>query len=192
MNIFRYAPKPKTVDGLTAVPLHIDLVTATMVFDAQAQTAQCEAEMQFTMGPSSGYPFFDLRQTIDTASLDGSSLAAAQLAHHDFGGGPHTELRIIEHWLSAGSAHTLALSYQLDTPASPNAQGIGWEPGSTRLSFDFYLSDLNPARYLESWLPSNLLFDRFPVNLEIQIDHSAHNHVLLTNGAVTDLGTNHW
>jgi hypothetical protein len=192
LNVFRYAPKPTAVSGLTAVPMHIDLVTATMVFNAPAKTAHCNAEMQFTMGPASGHPFFDLRQTIDTASLDGLPFAIAKLAHHDFGGGPNTQLRIIEQWLSMGSAHTLALSYNLDTPASPNAQGIGWDPGSTRVSFDFYLSDLNPARYLESWLPSNLLFDRFPVNLEVQIIDSGFNHVLMSNGAVTDLGSNHW
>ena len=46
--------------------------------------------------------------------------------------------------------------------------------GSARLSFDFHLSDLNPSRYLESWLPSNMLFDRFPVDLEVQIVNTGH------------------
>ena len=83
--------------------------------------------------------------------------------------GADAELRIIEHWLAAGSSHTLALAYDIGTPTSPKAQPPSWEAGSARLSWNILLSDLNPARYLESWLPSNLLFDNFPVNLEVEI-----------------------
>jgi hypothetical protein len=192
MSVFRYAPRPKVVDGLTAVPIHLDLVTASIVFDGSTKTTQCTAETLFTVGPDGGYPYFDLRQAIDTASLDGSPLAIADVAHHDFGGGTDTELRILERWLAAGSAHTLGLSYGLATPDAPNARAIIWESGSARLSFDFHLSDLNPSRYLESWLPSNLLFDYFPVQLEVRIVNSIHTHTVLSNGTVSSLGANHW
>jgi len=41
------------------------------------------------------------------------------------------------------------------------------------------MSDPNAGRYLEAWLPSNLIWDRFPVRLDIQITatlaaHSIH------------------
>jgi hypothetical protein len=165
------------------------LVTASIVFDGTSKTAQCTAQMQFTLGPDAGYPFFDIRQTIATALLDGAPVA---IAHHDFGGGADAELRIMERWLAAGSAHTLTLTYALGTPDAPNARAIIWELSSARLSFDFHLSDLNPSRYLESWLPSNLLFDYFPVQLAVQIVNSNHAHTLLSNGTVSSLGANHW
>lgn len=192
MSVFKYAPGPKVVDGLTAVPIHIDQVTGTMVFNGSSKTASCTAVLQFTVGPDGGYPFFDLRQTISTAKLDGVSFPVADLDHHDFGGGPDSELRVIEQWLAAGTSHTLELTYALGTPQAPNARAIIWEPSSARLSFSFHLSDLNPSRYLESWLPSNLLFDNFPVSLEVQLTNTSHAHTLLSNGAVTSLGSNHW
>jgi len=175
-----------------AVPVHINLVTASIIFDGASKTTQCTAEMQFTVGPDAGYPYFDLRQTVSTAILDGTSLPVSNIAHHDFGGGSDAELRILEQWLAADSSHTLALGYDLTTPDAPNARAIVWETGSARLSFDFYLSDLNPSRYLESWLPSNMLFDYFPVQLEVQIINSSHSHSLLSNASVSDLGPNHW
>lgn len=191
MNSFHYAPKPKIVDGFNACPLHIDQVTASMVFDGSSEISQCIAEMEFTIGPYSGYPFFDLRQTISSATLDGTPLSVAELAHHDFGGGANTQLRIIEQWLVSGSSHVLSLTYDLDTPDAPNARGVIWESGP-RLSFDFHLSDLNPSRYLESWLPSNLQFDSFPVALDVQITNTDLPHTILTNGVLSLLDTNHW
>lgn len=192
MSVFQYASGPKTVDGLTAVPIHINLVTASIVFDGAAMSAECSAEMQFTVGPHAGHPYFDLRQNFNTATLDGTLLAVSDIAHHDFGGGTDAELRILERWLEADSTHTLVFTYPLSTPNAPNARAIIWEPGSARLSFDFHLSDLNPSRYLESWLPSNLLFDNFTVQLEVQIINSSHAHVILTNANATIPGTNHW
>jgi hypothetical protein len=192
MNVFELAPDPKAVDGLFAVPIHLDEVVATLLFDAESESAHATATMRFTVGPTSGNPVFDLRQTIAAATLDGAPLAPAQLAHHDLGGGPDAEVRVLDALLAAGSSHELELSYPLELPAAPNARGVVWEPGAGRLSFDLHLSDLNPARYLESWLPSNLLFDRFPVRLEVRVDGTPHAHVLLTNGAATPLGPNRW
>lgn len=192
MSVFQYTPGSKFVDGLMAVPIHLNLVKANIVFDGSTKTTQCTAEIQFTVGPDAGYPYFDLRQTINTAVLDGTPLIVSNIAHHDFGGGADAELRILEQWLAADSSHTLVLTYALTTPDAPNARSVIWESGSERLSFDFHLSDLNPSRYLESWLPSNMLFDYFPVQLEAQIINSSYAHTLLSNGAVSSLGTNHW
>ncbi|MCP4580678.1 MAG: M1 family metallopeptidase [candidate division Zixibacteria bacterium] len=190
--VFKYAPKPLVVDGILAVPINILNVTASMTFNAANKTAQCTAVMQFVLGHTGGNPIFDLRQTILSASLDGNTINPAKLAHHDFGGGLNTQLRIIEEFLNSNTTHSLTLIYDLGTPDAPNAQSIGWSSNTTRLSFDIYLSDLNPARYLEMWLPSNLLFDEFPVDLEVRITGSAYDHVLMTNGNKSDLGTNHW
>lgn len=191
MSQFRYAPPSTTVDGLFAVSIQVEAVNGTITFDAAARAASATAEMQFTVGPDSGYPIFDLRQEIASATLDGVAVPPSDMAHHDFGGGANAELRVLERWLAARSAHLLALSYPVGTPDAPNARGVVWESGSSRLSFDFFLSDLNPSRYLESWLPSNLLFDQFPVTLEVALT-GALAHVLISNGTVTDLDFNHW
>ena len=50
------------------------------------------------------------------------------------------------------------------------------------------MSDLNAGRYAEAWLPSNLIFDQFAVDLDIAL--AAHS--VITNGQVTVLGPGHW
>ena len=191
-EIFRYAPPPTAVAGLVGVPMHIERVTGTIVFDGTTKTASATAVMEFTVGPNDGNPVFDLRQTIGSATLDGAPIAVSSLAHHSMGGGAGADVRVISHWMTAGSSHVLELTYPVGTPQSNNAGPIGWSSTSARLAFNIFLSDLNPARYLESWLPSNLLFDRFPVDLEIEIQGTTFDHVLLSNASTTFLGTNHW
>jgi hypothetical protein len=93
---FDLAPLPKTVDGLLAVPIDLQQVTASLLFDGATSSGTGDATMQFVMGSQDGNPIFDLRQTITAAWLDGATLPVAELAHHDFGGGPHAELRVVE------------------------------------------------------------------------------------------------
>jgi hypothetical protein len=102
MSDFSQAPPPVTVDGHFAVPVTIDQITASFQIDASTKSASATAEMAFTVGPQDGYPVFDLRQTISTATLDGVAVSPADIAHHDFGGGANAQMRILERWLTAG------------------------------------------------------------------------------------------
>lgn len=192
---FAIAPPPRTVDGLLAVPIDISAIDAHFVFDGAASSASADATITYTVGPTAGNPIFDLRQTITGAWLDGVAFAPAQLAHHAFGSGTFTDLRVVESIQPAGSVHTLRVQYGL---AVPNAQLGGsylpvldWSAGP-RLRFAFGLSDLNRARYVEAWLPANLIFDQFSIALEITIVNTFAAHSVITNGALTSLGPNHW
>ena len=192
---FHLAPPALTVDGLLAVPIDISAINAVFSFDAAAQTAVADATITYEVGPSAGNPFFDLRQTVSQAWLDNLAFPVAQLAHHTFGSGNFTDLRVIESVQAAGSVHTLRVQYPL---AMPNSQlggsylpALDWLAGP-RLRFVFGLSDLNRARYAEAWLPANLPFDQFAINLEIELTNTLAAHEVITNGAVTVLGTNHW
>jgi hypothetical protein len=189
------APPPKTVDGLLAVPIDIQQVTASLVFDGASSTGTGDATMQFVMGPQDGNPIFDLRQTITAALLDGSPVPVSKLAHHDFGGGPQAQLRVLESVLTAGSSHMLRVRYTLGPPQASTAgsyqPAMTWSPGP-RLAFNFGLTDLGPGRYLEAWVPANLIFDQFPLTLDLQVVGTAIPHTPITNGAVTATGLNHW
>jgi len=96
MTNFNLAPPAKTVDGLIAVPVDIQTLTASLTFDGAPQTGTGDAIIEFTVGPQAGNPIFDLRQTITNAWLDGAPFPVANLAHHDFGGGAGAELRVVE------------------------------------------------------------------------------------------------
>ncbi len=192
---FYLAPPPQVVDGLLAVPIDIQSVTAGVVFDGSTQIATADVTMTYTVGPADGNPIFDLRQTVNQAWLDGVAFNPAGLAAHDFGGGPLTELRIIKALQTAGSVHQLRLQYTLGTPLSQLGgsypPALQWSPGH-RLHFSFGLSDLNAGRYTEAWLPANLPFDQFTLQLELQIKNTFVDHTLITNGVMAAQGANHW
>lgn len=192
---FHLAPPPTPVDGLTAVPIDIESIDAVFTFDGATQTGSATATIVYTVGPTAGHPVFDLRQDIATATLDGAPFATAQLAHHLMGAEPFTDVRVIESMQAAGSVHTLTLTYPLAVPDSQLLGGylpaLQWSPGP-RLRLVFGLSDLNRARYIEAWLPANLIFDQYSITLELHIINTLAAHALITSGAVTVLGANHW
>ena len=188
--MFELSQPAVSVDGLLAVPISISQIDASIRFDLSTSIASVDVTMDFTVGPTSGCPTFDLRQTISEAWLDGAVFAIDDLAHHDFSGGANAELRVLASNLAAGSSHTLRLIYSLDQPDSPSALPLGWN--GSRLSFDFWFTDLYPGRYLEMWLPANLLWDHYPVSLDIELVGSSVPHTLITNGNRTDIDSNHW
>lgn len=192
---FHLAPLPKTVDGLMAVPIDIESIEAVFTFDGATETASADATITYTVGPTAGNPIFDLRQTITQAWLDGGVFSVAQLAHHPFGVGSFTDLRVVEAVQAAGSVHTLRVQYNLGIPNSQLGgsylPALEWTAGP-KLSFVFGLSDLNRGRYAEAWLPANLIFDQYSINLEIQIINTMATHTVITNGITTNLGSSHW
>ncbi|MCJ7600564.1 MAG: hypothetical protein MUO63_03570 [Desulfobulbaceae bacterium] len=189
------APRPKVVDGLWAVPVDISRITATLTFDGATSSGTGSALLEFKMGRHSGTPIFDLRQTITGLWLDGAAIAVDQAGHHDFGGGTDAQLRVLERVLEAGTSHELQITYTLGPPQASTAGSyqpqITWSAGP-RLTFNFGFTDLGPGRYLEAWVPANLIFDQFELLLTLQIVNTAMAHTLITNGSVTTLGANHW
>lgn len=192
---FELAPPAKTVDGLLAVPIDISTIDAAFVFDGAASAAAADATITYTVGHTAGNPIFDLRQSIEQAWLDGTPFPAAKLAHHGFGTGSFTDLRVIESVQTAGSVHTLRIQYMLALPDSQLGGSylptLAWSPGPA-LRFVFGLSDLNRARYAEAWLPANLIFDQFAINLELEVRNTLVAHSVITNGSASSLGSNHW
>ncbi len=188
------APRPKTVDGLWAVPIDIQRINATLTFDGATLSSSGAAVVDFKLGRNAGNPIFDLRQTITGITLDGDALPVNKALHHDFGGGANAELRILELSLGAGTSHRMEISYSLGLP---QASGAGsYQPHLTwsgsELTFNFGFTDLGPGRYLEAWVPSNLIFDQFEVILTLQIINTAVPHTLIANGIESPLGPNRW
>jgi hypothetical protein len=192
---FELAPPPRTVDGLLAVPIDISSIEAAFTFDGATSTATADATITYTIGTTAGNPIFDLRQAIGAAWLDGAPFPPASLAHHTFGGVAWTDLRVIESVQAAGSVHTLRVQYPLALPDSQLGgsylPALDWSAGP-RIRFVFGLSDLNRARYAEAWLPANLMFDQYAIDIELTILNTMAAHSVITNGALTTLGADHW
>jgi hypothetical protein len=192
---FDLAPAPTMVDGLLAAPIDVQHVEAHLVFDATSLSGTGHAIVDFLTGDHDGNPIFDLRQQVTAAELDGSPVPVSNLAHHDFGGGQQAELRVLQSVLPAGSRHTLRLEYRLGLPAaSPVGSyppGIIWSAGP-RLAFNFGFTDLGAGRYLESFIPANLIYDQFSFTLDLQLVGTNIPHTPITNGAVTEVARNQW
>ena len=192
---FDLAPPPVTVAGTTAVPIDISAITARLSFDGASGTAAGDATLQFVVGPTTGCPILDLRQTITGAWLDGAPLSPAHVLTLDLGGGAGAEVRVLDTVLAPWSAHTLRVTYALGPPSSPAGgsypPAIAWSAGP-RLTFTFGFTDLAAARYLEAWVPANLIWDQYSIAIELVVTGTPIAHRLITNGTVTTLGANHW
>ena len=183
-----YAPAPRAVDGLVATPIDIHTIHAQTKLDPATKSAEMAVSMSFSMSQT-GTPVFDLRQPqITAANLNGAELDPAKMAMHDFGEACGT-MRILEQELEAGVVHVLNLTYPLTKPLSPQAMDVQWRDGG--VYFDTWASDLNQGRYLEQWLPCNLLYDSFKLNWEFQLQAEAEHH-LVTNADVEEVAANHW
>lgn len=192
---FDLAPPAVTVGGITVVPIDIQTIDARLVFDGASSSAMGDATISFIVGPTAGRAMFDLRQPITGVWLDGAPLPLAQILTRDLGGGAGAEMRVLDTALAAGSAHTLRLTYGIGLPLSP--AGGGYPPGLTwtagpRLAWNVGFTDLFAARYLESWVPANLIWDQYSITIEVQVTGTAVAHTLITNGAVTVVAPNHW
>lgn len=62
---FECAPPPvKLVDGLLAVPIDIQHITASLTFDGVRQTRTGDATIEFVMGSQNGNPIFYVRRLL--------------------------------------------------------------------------------------------------------------------------------
>lgn len=193
---FQHAFPPTVLGDELLVPLHIVGVEATMSMAAATRRAFVDATMTYVVGPTDGNPVFDLRQDIDGCWVDGIAVHPDTVAAREVGEpGAHSSLRVLGRHQRAGSPHTLRVCYTMSAPDSDLGGAyppmLQWFPGS-RVRWSVGMADLFAGRYLEAWFPSNLPFDHFPFALDLAITGSEVAHTVITNGAVTTTGVNHW
>ncbi len=196
----RFAPPPKRLaTGRLAVPIDIETISAKLVFDASAYRARGDAAIRFRTGVDNGYPLFDLRQPVNAVWLDGARLTsgAAAVPFHRMGTRREQSMRVLGRKLPAGSRHRLRLTYGLDAPPLLASTMGGYQPelrwsGNGSVNFNFGFTDLGGGRYLEAWIPANLIYDCFALTLDVSVRATAKPHAVVTNGAVTEVARNHW
>ena len=178
------APPPATVGARRVVAPSVERVRASLRFDVAAAEATGRAAIDFCGGMVDGRPALDLRQEVEWVRLDGKELSPDDFAHEDLGAGPDARMRVLDIEVEAESRHLLEVGYRLDTPDCTGAQPIGWLPDGVR--FDLWMSDLHPGRYLEMWIPSPLVHDRFALHLEVAVEGTDRPHSVIANTAGVD------
>ena len=186
------APPPQTVGRRRVVAPSVERVKAELRFDVTARAGLGSAAIDFCGGATDGYPALDLRQPVERLRLDGKDLRPEDFAPVDLGGGEGAEMRVLDVEIEAGARHHLEVGYRLETPACTGAEPIGWL--SDGLRFDFWMSDLQPGRYLEMWVPAPLIHDRFALCLDVRIEGTDRSHTLIANtgGVDAEAGGRAW
>jgi hypothetical protein len=185
------APPPVRLGDRTIVAPDVVAIDATLRFDTVARAAHARAQVSFLMEAVGGFPALDLRQPIDELRLDGRLLDGDAFPHLDLGAGDDARMRVLDVECRAGSRHVLEVGYHLGTPDATGAVPIGWEDGGVR--FDLWMSDLEPGRYLEMWLPAPLCHDRFALRVELAVTGTDRAHVARSNAHDDEpVGPNQW
>ena len=164
--------------------MNVGRLVASVRFDVVAQEAEVAARLELDLEGYDGCPAFDLRQTVDGAIFDGQALPPEALAHCDMGAGAEAGMRVVDVPCAAGTRHELELNYRLGPPQATGGPALGWGPAGDGIAWDLWMSDLEPGRYLEMWLPANLCHDEMAIELDIEVTGTGRPHVLLANGAV--------
>jgi hypothetical protein len=178
------APRPTTAAGRRIVAPTVERIHATLRFDAEAREASGEATVDFSGGSSKGCPALDLRQDLEWVRLDGQDLKPGDFSPVDLGGGEDADVRVLDVPVDAGSRHRLEVGYKIGTPSARDAEPLAWADGG--IHFDLYMSDLNPGRYLEMWIPAPLIHNRFALNVELEILNTDRPHTVIANTAGID------
>jgi hypothetical protein len=181
------APPPRDEPGVgTLVAADFRWVDVLAEIDAGAGDLRIEARASFQMSDQGGRPVFQLRSEDAVIELDGAEVEVETVVVSD----PPRTLRVLPEGLSTCSEHILEVVH--------TTRSADVEPATLpRLHFDetgaWWSSaqeDGLPDQMLELWLPTNLLFDRFDLSLDVSVEGAAHGFE--ANGEVVDEGENQW
>lgn len=167
-------PKFSYQDG-EAVFVDFQKARYEITYDVNTMTASVESVIEFK-AIDSGYPVFDLVATPSSVELDGKEISTEAIQDPD----KQTTFRIMQKKIASGT-HELRIKHNIST-------NVVFAEGA--VASGFWMSDLNDRRYLEQYLPSNLEFDQFKMDMKVEIAGSEINHILKANGAVSTIGKN--
>ena len=139
----------------------------------------------FDAGELTGHPALDLRQPIDWLRLDGEDLDPDAFAPIDLGAGPGAEMRVLD--VRAGSGQPPRAASRATGSRLPRLREPSRSAGTgAGVRFDLWMSDLQPGRYLEMWVPAPLIHDQFALNLGSSLSGHDRPHTVVANTAGVD------
>ncbi len=172
-----------TTAGKTAVPIDFQSVGLQLTFDLASQAGIGRCEIEFKAG-ATGYPLMDLVPSVRRVSLNGTDLGANGLTTVSAPDGT-TKMRMLQASVNAGSTNKLEIEYTI-----PSGDV---DYGSDGIRMVWAMSDVGADRnFLEKYACANLEFDRFPMNLRVEIVGNPKNHQVFTNGSLEFIRNGLW
>lgn len=167
-------PKFKYADD-KAVFIDFQKARYEITYDITEKTVSVESTIQFT-ALHSGYPIFDLVADPSAVELNGTAILTEATRDPD----NQTTMRVMKQKIAPGS-HELRVKHNITT-------NVVFGEGA--VASGFWMSDLNDRRYLEQYLPSNLEFDQYQMEMKVDVKGATVSHELKANGKVSKLGDN--
>lgn len=159
----------------------IDILNADYFVDYNTKKRKAYAESTLTFkNNDTGFPIFDLIPSISEISLDGEIVHQRLISLPDGQG----SARVVLKEVSPGT-HTLKMKHLIDHKTSFRWPRRGVKSG-------FFIRDLKARKFLEQYLPTNLEFDQYPMNIETVVTRTNRTHKLVANGKIEEMGKNHF
>lgn len=158
--------------------IFVDFKTAKTIltYDISKNSAIAVTTINFDQAQA-GKPVFDLVSEPSLLLVNDESVVSKTTSMSGV-----STVRYVDQALEIGS-HTMVITNEID-------KNISFSSDSVKSAF--WMSDLSDRRYLEQYLPTNLEFDQYKNDLEVKIINTNAEHVLYTNGTVSELAVNHW
>ena len=151
-------------------------VASEIVIDTKNERSFVKTRIKFYM-PARGYAIFDSVNPIQSATIDGSVVNIESLKI------PETTVLIAKKIVDEGE-HVLVLTHQLKSDLLAfDADGV---------KFAFNQDDLSDRGFLEVFMPSSFQYDQYTLSLSLQVLNSNIEHMLVANGDVNKVSSNHW
>ncbi|TNE98148.1 MAG: hypothetical protein EP326_10325 [Deltaproteobacteria bacterium] len=151
-------------------------VKSEITYNVKMRTAKVVTTIEFIQAEE-GSPVFDLVPTPTSVSVNGKNVKTEEASLDGV-----STVRYVKETLPKGT-YNLVILNEIE-------KNISFE--SDHVKSAFWMSDLSDRRYLEQYLPTNLEYDQYKNDIEVRILGTDEEHVLYTNGEVTELSKNYW
>lgn len=167
-------------NGSFYVPMDFKNQTLTFTFDISSQNVKVRSLIFFQL-PENGRPYFQLKETLLAARLNGEAAGFETISDPD---GLNNFYLAITKELSKSQFAVLELEYEL----SPDKVSFS----NSGVAFLTDMTDLSPAQYFENWAPVGFEDDSFSLTLKLRLQNSKADHRVFTNGILTFMNSQEW
>lgn len=155
----------------------IKKITSDIQVDFQNKEVIATTTIEFE-NFQSGKPIFDLVPDAIQTEINGITVDLPEISSPD----GETKFRAVDKSLPAGN-HRLMIKNKI----TENLNFTWW---TGHLNMAFWMTDLNDRGYLENYIPTNLEFDQFELELNVELgSEKVNEHELFTNGVLRTTAT---
>lgn len=172
------APQNFPTNGKQAVFVDMTKIVSDIKFHLSKRQALVTTILEFNQ-PVIGAPLFDLVPDVIKAEIDGFPVDVREINSPD----RDTTYRMVNKTLKPGM-HQLQITHLIDTNIRFNTDYV---------ELAFWMSDLKDRRYLERYLPCNLEYDQYELELNLSFtSQDIARHDIFTNGFIKEITPNNY